>query len=315
MKTDVPDPSSPGGIGSGNGSAWFVEGVSPSIQALEKVIQELAGNDVPVLLSGEPGSGKKATAQRIHQLSHRGRGPFQVVACSVLEAGGLDAIAAADAPAGTVFLEEITQLRADVQKALVEILPGTNGNGTHSAPQARLIGGTASDLESEVRTGRFREDLYYRISGVSLRLPPLRQRKEDIPHLIEFFLSKYSADYQRPGPALSATTRQLFVDYPWPGNLKELAAAARAIVLLGDESLAMGGLRSMLVKTDRGNGARVSLKEAAKAASRQAEKELILKVLNRTRWNRRRAAQELQISYKALLYKLKQIGCEEYGAS
>jgi DNA-binding NtrC family response regulator len=90
---------------------------------------------------------------------------------------------------------------------------------------------------------------------------------------------------------------------------------AKAIVVLGDEALAMGGLRALLAKADRGNGDRISLKEAAKAASREAEKELILKVLTRTRWNRRRAAQELQISYKALLYKLKQIGCEEYGAS
>jgi DNA-binding NtrC family response regulator len=94
-----------------------------------------------------------------------------------------------------------------------------------------------------------------------------------------------------------------------------LEDAAKAIVILGDETVAMGGLRSLLIKSDRTNGDRVSLKEAAKAASREAERELILKVLTRTRWNRRRAAQELQISYKALLYKLKQIGYGEYGAS
>jgi DNA-binding NtrC family response regulator len=104
------------------------------------------------------------------------------------------------------------------------------------------------------------------------------------------------------------------MEYHWPGNIRELKDTVRAIVVLGDESLAMGGLRSLLRRPDRSNGEKISLKDAARAASRVAEKELILQVLTRTRWNRRRAAQELQISYKALLYKLKQIGYEEYGA-
>jgi two-component system, NtrC family, response regulator AtoC len=179
----------------------------------------------------------------------------------------------------------------------------------------RVIGGSARDLERDVRNGIFREDLYYRLSGVCLRIPPLRQRKEDIPELMSFFLARYSEVFHRAAPELSAPTRQLFLDYSWPGNLRELEAAARAIVAVGDESVAMGGLRSTLVRSDNGtNGGRVSLKDVARAASREAEKELILKALTRTRWNRRRAAQELQISYKALLYKLKQIGYGEYEA-
>ena len=163
-----------------------------------------------------------------------------------------------------------------------------------------------------MKAGRLREDLYYRVSGVCLRIPPLRQRKEDIPRLVDFFLEKYSREFHSALPALSEPTRVLFQDYAWPGNIRELEDAAKALVALGDESVAMGGLRSMLQKVDRGSE-RVSLKQAARAASREAERELILRVLTRTRWNRRRAAQELQISYKALLYKLKQIGCEEYG--
>jgi two-component system response regulator AtoC len=143
----------------------------------------------------------------------------------------------------------------------------------------------------------------------------LRQRREDIPHLVTFFLAKYAADFRRPVPVLSAKTRQLFADYAWPGNVRELENVSKAIVLLGDESLAMGGLRSLLVRAERNSGESVSLKQVARAASREAERELILKALTRTRWNRRQAARELQISYKALLYKLKQIGCEEYGAS
>jgi two-component system response regulator AtoC len=178
--------------------------------------------------------------------------------------------------------------------------------------QARLICGTVRDLEAEVRSGRFREDLYYRINGVCLRLPPLRQRKEDIADLMNHFLAKYAEDFHRPIPVLSADTRQLFHDYAWPGNIRELEDAAKAIVALGDEAVAMGGLRAMLMKSERTVGEeRISLKQAARAASREAEKELILKVLTRTRWNRRRAAQQLQISYKALLYKLKQIAGAE----
>jgi two-component system, NtrC family, response regulator AtoC len=147
-------------------------------------------------------------------------------------------------------------------------------------------------------------------------LPPLRQRKEDIPLLMTHFLRKYAQEFRRSVPELSAEMERLFQDYSWPGNLRELESAVRVLVALGDERLAMGGLRALLRQPpDTGNGNRTSLKAAAKAASHQAEKELILKVLTRTRWNRRRAAAELQISYKALLYKLKQIGYEGYGAS
>jgi two-component system response regulator AtoC len=283
----------------------FVEGVSPSVTALEEVIRELASSDIPVLLMAEAGAGKKATAERIHLLSARRFDPFRVVACGQLPPETLDS-QGADVlfNRATVIMQEIGNLDAACQQKLLGILP----SGHHSGTSARLICGTVRDLEAEVRSGRFREDLYYRISGVSLRLPPLRQRKEDIGELLAYFLSKYAASFQRPVPPLSAETQQLFLEYTWPGNLRELEDVARAIVVLGDEALAMGGLKSLLLKSERGKLERVSLKEVAKAASREAERELILKVLNRMRWNRRRAARELQISYKALLYKLKQIG-------
>jgi two-component system response regulator AtoC len=282
----------------------FVQGVSPSVTALEEIIRELASSDVLVLLMAEAGAGKKATAERIHLLSARRWDPFRVVACGQLRPETLDQQADVLFNPGTVFMQEIGNLDAACQQKLFEILP----IGRYSAMSARLICGTAQDLEAEVRSGRFREDLYYRISGVSLRLPPLRQRKDDIGELLAFFLSKYAASFQCPVPQLSAETQQLFLDYTWPGNLRELEDVARAIVVLGDEALAMGGLKSLLLKPDHATLEKVSLKEVAKAASREAEKELILKVLNRMRWNRRRAARELQISYKALLYKLKQIG-------
>ena len=287
------------------------------MRALEVVIRELSRSEVPVLLLAERGAGKHATAERIHQWSSHREEPFQWVSCAavspdMLASGGPNGLFRA----GTVYLEEIADLSPECQERLLSVLPAVNGNGGPSKTEARLVCGSARDLEAEVKADRFREDLYYRISGVCLRLPPLRQRKEDIPCLITFFLAKYAKDFRRAAPKLSEQTQRLFQDYSWPGNIRELEDAAKAIVALGDESVAMGGLRSLLLSSDRGgNGERVSLKQASRAASREAEKELILRVLNRTRWNRRRAAQELQISYKALLYKLKQIGYEGYGAS
>ena len=281
------------------------------MKGVEAVIKELSHSSVPVLLIGERGSGKRTIGKRIHASSFQSVGEFCVLICSDLSPSALKASLQQDS--ATLYLDEIGDLSPDGQQCLMDALTKQSGG---TATHVRVIAGSSRDLEQDVRSGGFQEDLYYRLSGVCLRIPPLRQRKEDIPELIRFFLARYAEVFHRAVPPLSESTKQLFMDYSWPGNLKELEAAARAIVAVGDESVAMGGLRSMLVRPDGiANGGRVSLKEVARAASREAEKELILKALTRTRWNRRRAAQELQISYKALLYKLKQIGYEEYGAS
>ncbi len=304
--------------GSEAAECTFVEGLGQSMRALEVVIRELARSNVPVLLLAERGAGKQATAERIHHMSEHRNAIFQSVPCADLPEKRLATNGRKDGlfTLGTVYLEEIADLSPACQKNLLGVLAELEGNGNGQRNQARLICGSSHDLELEVKAGRFREDLYYRINGVCLRLPPLRQRKEDIPYLVNFFLAKYARDFQRPVPQLSAATQRLFQGYAWPGNIRELADAAKALVVLGDESVAMGGLRSLLMRSERGgNGELISLKEASRAASREAEKELILKALTRTRWNRRRAAQELRISYKALLYKLKQIGYPDYGAS
>jgi two-component system response regulator AtoC len=290
----------------------FLEAVSPSMRAVEVIIRELAQSQVPVLLVGEPGTGKRSIARRIHQNSPRHEETLRFVACVSLTPDAIHSGSEGILNAGTAFLDEVADLNASCQAKLFDVLSSV-ANG---CSRARLISATSRDLESEVRSRHVREDLYYRLSGVCLRVPPLRQRKEDIPGLVDFFLQKYAAEFHRSVSALSSQTQQLFHDYAWPGNVRELEDAAKAIVVLGDEGVAMGGLRAMLTKSDRSNQAdKVSLKQAARAASREAERELILKVLNRTRWNRRRAAEELQISYKALLYKLKQIGYGEFEAS
>jgi two-component system response regulator AtoC len=309
MDLDRPEILATSGASPSGGARIWLASVSAGMRTVEAVIRELSQNDVPVLVVAEHGSGKAAAAARIHILSSRAPEPFQVYQGH--EAGDT-LLAACDDQGGTIYLQEVGDLTAAAQKELVRQIALT-GVGQRRVP--RFICGTSRELEPEVKVGKFREDLYYGISGVCLRLPPLRQRKEDIPVLRDWFLSAAARDFCRAVPTLSRETQNFFLEYSWPGNIRELKDAARAIVALGDETLAMGGLRSLLRRVDHsGNGERISLKDAARAASREAERELILQVLTRTRWNRRRAAQELQISYKALLYKLKQIGCEQYGS-
>ncbi len=295
------------------GAEAFVEALSPGMQAVEMVIYELAQSEVPVLLLGEAGAGKRTIARRIHENSRDSVKTFEVIKCADLTSERFQKLnSTTHSETGTIFLQEIADLDTPCQAKLLEVLSSLGKPGVH---KARLICGSSRDLGTEVREGRVREDLYYRISGVCLRLPPLRQRKEDIPALTSLFLAKYAADFGCPIPLISAQTQRLFNEYAWPGNIPELADAVKALVALGNESLAMRGLRAMLTKDPTTEGATVSLKSVARAASREAEKELILKALTRTRWNRRRAAEDLQISYKALLYKLKQIGYGEYEAS
>lgn len=292
-------------------SATFLESVSPSMRPVEAIIGELAQSEIPVLLLAESGAGKYVTARRIHDLSRRSNQPFYWFRCSKLTPKDLEFGQNGDAAGGTIYLEEVADLSSVCQIRLRDSLLYAAEKDLYNAGAPRLICGSSHDLEVELKSGHLREDLYYRISGVCLRLPPLRQRKEDIPLLMTTLLQRCAQEYDRPVPQLSVETQRLLRDYSWPGNLRELEDAARVFVSLGDEHLALGGLRALLTKPAPGrSGNGVSLKAASRAASHEAEKELILSVLTRTRWNRRRAAEELQISYKALLYKLKQIGCK-----
>jgi two-component system response regulator AtoC len=180
--------------------------------------------------------------------------------------------------------------------------------------EARVVSTTNRNLDEEMRAGRFRSELYYRINGVCLRVPALRDRKEDIPQLVQFFVKKHTSQLGRPRPSVSPRTLEIFQNHSWPGNIRELENMVKKIVALGDENLAAAELATPIPEPRMRRDAEArsySLKAAARAASREAERELIMKALTRTRWNRKRAAQELQISYKSLLYKLKQIGFED----
>ena len=308
------------GIASVKEEWGFVGGMCAAMQTLENVVAEIAPTNIPVLLMGESGAGKEMFARRIHHLSANGDEPLVKIACASMNpanfAGELGLsksdISAEEVKAlnRTVFFDEISELDSSCQRSLVYALPDGEARPRRGSLGARVISTTNRNLDDEMRAGRFRSELYYRINGVCLRLPPLRDRKEDIPLLVESFLTKYAAEFGRPRPSLSPRALRMLLDYSWPGNIRELENAVKKIVALGAENLALPDLVAEPVETQTevSETRSYSLKAAARAASREAEREMILEALARTRWNRKRAAQELQISYKSLLYKLKQIG-------
>src|ERR1700730_12216182 len=303
---------------------YFVPGASPSMRALELSIADIAPTDIPVLLVGESGTGKEIMALEIHRLSERSNAAFVKCGCAGLTAESLMArlncgdrgTGEAETASGSLFLDEVSNLDLASQSRLLDLLPDGASVNSQNCIRMRIISSTTRSLEHEMHSGRFRQELYYRISGISLNLPPLRQRKEDISGLLEFFLRKYASLFGWPEPQLSSATMDLLMRHSWPGNVRELENVARKIVALGDEQLAIGDIQNGLAQkgaesaqnSSFGNGQ--SLKVASREASRRAEREMILKQLELTRWNRKKTARDLQISYKALLYKLKQLGLD-----
>ena len=299
----------------------IIYGHSTIMQSLNAMVAEIAKTDIPILLTGETGTGKEVYARLIHRVSVLGGASLNKVCCAALDAGRLLAEVreeflsdnrTGEAAARTVFLDGVHELDAACQKVLLSLLPDGEPKGRSGKTALRFISSTSRDLEKEVEGGRFRRELYFRINGATLRLPPLRERKEDIPALLEHFLAKHSNELKKDTPELNCDIRELLLSYDWPGNIRELENYAKKIVAVGDPTLALGNLRgSPATEPTAGKGAQISsLKAAARAASRRAERELILKVLEQTHWNRKRAARELQISYKSLLYKIKQIHVE-----
>jgi two-component system response regulator AtoC len=308
-----------------NGEHSYAPATSPAMRSLERVLSGIAPTDIPVLLVGESGTGKEVVAAEIHRLSRYADGPFTHISCAALTLTSLnDWLHSLNAGnghgtevTGSVFLDEITELSAPCQTRLLQALSTGNSIPGGQGLGFRVVSATSRDIEEELHAQRFREELYYRINGACLRLPPLRHRKEDIGLLVEHFLTRYTESFHRPRPTLGASTAQILRDHSWPGNVRELENVVKKIVALGDEDVAIADLTQVRPeaspKVDHEEG--ISLKQASRRASMQAERELILKTLGRTRWNRKRAAQELRISYKALLYKLKQIGVDDSTAS
>lgn len=292
----------------------FMVSASSSMKSLEAIAGEIASTSLPVLILGESGTGKQVLARRIHEMSpHRTDGLLRV-ACGAAtpETFGSELRLGDQGPdsARTVLLDGIDDLDRECQRKLLHFLPDGDNGLSNNRLTARIISTASHELEDHVRSGRFRHDLYYRVNGVCLRIPPLRERREDIPVLIELFLTKHAARFERARPCLRKDTIARLVDHNWSGNVRELENVVLKILAIGDEEIALADLADYpAVPIPRNSAAAVpSLKAAARSASREAERELILKALERTKWNRKRAARELQVSYKSLLYKLKQIG-------
>ncbi|MGB0080459.1 MAG: sigma 54-interacting transcriptional regulator [Terracidiphilus sp.] len=273
-----------------------------------RVIARIADCDCPVLIVGEHGVGKRSIAAHIHAQSHRSRGDYMEVASANADA---QTILSAFSTKGTVYLTEIGDLSLALQELITEAY-------FHSGQMqnCRLLCGTSRELIEAVRASRMREDFFYCISALTLRIPPLRCRRSEILLIADDLLTQYSKQFDRPKPVLREEIIAFLTEHTWPENLSELQTAIKTFVAIGDQSISLAALKAA-ASTVRSNGQRKSqsLKDATRAASTQIERQLISEVLVATGGNRKRAANELGISYKALLYKLKQAGADYQPAS
>ncbi len=295
----------------------FVFGRSPAIRSLNNLVGEIAPTDIPALLIGETGTGKDTYARLIHRLSSRHQAHFCKINCAALNPNQLalqlrpeEKRYSSAGSLGTVYLDNLQELDTASQRLLLSLLPDEDSVDFSAGLPVRLISSAAINLEPEVEAGRFRRELFFRLNGACLRLPSLSDRIQDLPALSECFLEKYSNMLKKSAPPLTEEAVRSLSSLSWLGNIRELENLVRKIVVFGDVQVAMRDFA--YVRTAKpsfsGSAQFTSLKAAARAASVKAERELILQALERTHWNRKRAARELQVSYKSLLYKIKQIG-------
>jgi two-component system response regulator AtoC len=330
-----------------NGNALILADDDESMREVRDVIEQVADTDITVLIRGESGTGKELVARTLHRLSSRRDKPFVKVNCAALPSELLEselfgfekgAFTGAQrrklgkfeyADRGTIFLDEIGEMSPALQAKLLQVLQDGEfsrlGGESDVQVDTRVLAATNRNLEEAVEQGGFREDLYYRLNVVTVQLPPLRERPGAIPLLVDHFLRKFGAEYNREPRALSQKTMETFVNYYWPGNVRELENMVRRMIVLGGENAVLQeiSLRERPVERNGGalslgdldlaleDGEKVDLKSIAKAAARIAEKRVIARILDQTRWNRKEAAERLRISYKALLYKMKEGGLSD----
>ena len=303
---------------------------SAAMRDVERLLLSVAQGCDPVLIEGETGTGKDLVAEMVHALSDRAAGPWERVSCGAMPCDRLDAELFGEeiagpggrsihvpgridvAAGGTVFLDEITDLSQTLQARVLELVAQgsfhRNGGRQANRATARLIASTHRDLRVFVAAGTFRADLYQRLAATTLRIPPLRERREEIPLLVEHFRSKFATATGSPRPRLSPRTMDALIAYEWPGNVRELSNLIRRYVVLGEERYVRDEIaarkRSMLraqFSPMPGEG----LRSLSRRISRQAERSAIEDVLARVDGNRAAAARHLKVSYKTLLSKLK----------
>jgi two-component system response regulator AtoC len=308
-------------------------GCSAAMKALRQTVTKVATANIPVVIQGAGGTGKEVFARWIHTKSAYRDGLFVKVNCAAIpgplleselfgyEKGAFTGAYTSKpgrvelADKGTLFLDEISNLDLNLQGKLLHFLQdGTFcriGDGADRRVDARVICATNKDLENEIKTGGFRADLYYRISVVQLRLPRLCDRREDIPVLAEYLRTQYEKQLAKKCDPFQAEVMDYFRSMNWPGNLRELSNEVARYVLIGPEGLVEGNFsrpRENRMGATSANEGVVSLKKIAKEAVREMERNLILKALRENKWNRRKTAQVLGISYRALIYKIREAG-------
>jgi DNA-binding NtrC family response regulator len=299
---------------------------NPQVLRIVDIARHVANTDVPVLILGESGVGKEVLANFIHEQSNRSDGPFVKVNCAALphelleselfgyEKGAFtgalrDKIGKFEqADKGTLLLDEIGEMSPHLQAKLLHVLQDAEfsrlGGKKPVHVNVRIIAATNKKLKEAVLKGEFRNDLYFRLNVIRVELPPLRDRREDIPLLSNHFLEKYRERYQSPIQQFPKDILEAFVRYDWPGNVRQLENVVKRYLILPDAEI-LSELRSSSSEPIPQATGPVSLKEVAGLAAETAEKEVVIRMLEETGWNRKESARRLHISYKALRNKLK----------
>lgn len=321
---------------------------SRNMEDLKFKVDHIAKTDITILIMGENGAGKELLAKAIYEVSNQSSGPFVKVNCASIpkdlmesELFGYErgAFTGANqgkpgkfdlAMDGTIFLDEVSEIDYSLQAKLLQVLQNGEfsrlGGGQNVSTNARIIASTKVDLELWIKEGRFRKDLFYRLNMICIPIPPLRERKEDIPQLAAYFGNLFAGQYKKEQPSLSEETIERLMEYHWPGNVRELQNVVKNIVLCGEERSVIEALRGdekeqnqelLFYPTEREKSdlfedilGGKSLREVSKRAVEKAEKKLILKVLSKTRWNRRKACEKLDLSYKTMLFKIREYGLD-----
>jgi two-component system response regulator AtoC len=311
----------------------IVFGHSEPMQAVRSQLAKVAAANVPVLIHGESGTGKDIIARLIHGLSPWKSGPLVKVNCPAIpgtlleselfgyEKGAFTGAYGTKpgrvemAHRGTLFLDEISELDLSLQSKLLQLLQDGQfcriGAQEDTKVEVRVVCATNRHLESEIAAGTFRQDLYYRINVVNLRMPPLRERRGDIEDLASYFLEYYNRKYNGRAKPLSNEVMGVLQKYHWPGNVRELENLIKRYVILGHEEVITNDLVARepdFFNPEISFDGPIELKKLTRQAVRELERKVILKVLQQHHWNRKQAARTLSISYRALLYKIRDAG-------
>lgn len=325
-------------------SVEFVFG-SPAMDRVRSIAQQIADTSVPVLITGESGTGKDVIARYIHQQSNLRDQPFVKVNCAAMPAElveselfgytkGAFTGAYIDRPGkfefangGTIFLDEIGEFTSSVQAKLLQVLQDGRftrlGSNAELEVEVRVIAATNRKLDEAMKDGTFREDLFYRLNVVNIEIPPLRQRREEIPLFCDFFIRKFAEQYRSDIESVPEELMKLLMSYHWPGNVRELENLIKRFIVLQDQQSLEKELESKISRRQLDDinevaehylqeydGGKVDLKKISKKAASIVEKNMIKKALSNTQWNKWQAAKELKVSYKTLLNKMEEYSIE-----